>query len=326
MPNPSTPEPPASSEISTPNLAPNVNRTVAASSDDGKPTDAQSIRSAHSLNSIAQTTVKHPEMHAPGLNASIVETVSAWFSDGQVNKAVVMGELALAHHGTDDSSTTEHIRLENFAVLEKVAPNPSFVSALPSKSGEYRIETSQLGRTSLAFKYQVHLEDNQLAGYAPFLLTASWKVEATQASVIISYATNPAFVPSPAVALHQLTILVGVEQTRPSSCQSKPVGHFARDKGLLYWKIGALRIDPADPPARLLARFATPSQARPGTVEARWELAGAAAEGAGSGLGVSLLTAEPGADPFADEGASTGMTTTTVPVTRKLTSGRYVVA
>jgi hypothetical protein len=40
--------------------------------------------------------VKHPEMHQPGFNASIVETVSAWFQHGQVTKAIVIGELALA--------------------------------------------------------------------------------------------------------------------------------------------------------------------------------------------------------------------------------------
>ncbi|KAL9576736.1 MAG: hypothetical protein Q9212_006857, partial [Teloschistes hypoglaucus] len=87
--------------------------------------DARSIRSAHSVTtSLAQTAAaKHPEMTEPGLNASVVETVSAWFSAGQVTRAVVIGELALAHNNNNPLSSndnaTETIRLENFPVLEK---------------------------------------------------------------------------------------------------------------------------------------------------------------------------------------------------------------
>ncbi|KAL8764662.1 MAG: hypothetical protein Q9194_006905, partial [Teloschistes cf. exilis] len=89
-------------------------------------------------------------MTEPGLNASVVETVSAWFSAGQVTRAVVIGELALAHNDNssiNDNPTapnTETIRLENFPVLEKVAPNPTFITPIPSRSGEYTLNLAHI--------------------------------------------------------------------------------------------------------------------------------------------------------------------------------------
>lgn len=124
--------------------------------------DTQSIRSSHSLSSNTQSALKHPEMYQPGLNASIIETVSAWFTNGHVMKAIVIGEVALAYNSPGNARQTglETVRLENFPVLEKVAPNPKFISQVPSRSGEYTVDLSHISRTSLAFKYQVRRSDH----------------------------------------------------------------------------------------------------------------------------------------------------------------------
>src|SRR5947209_7997007 len=71
--------------------------------------DTTSIHSAQSLGNF----VHHPDMHEAGLNASIVETVSTWFSDGTVNKSFVVGEVALAYNPTQPAADVETIRLEN---------------------------------------------------------------------------------------------------------------------------------------------------------------------------------------------------------------------
>jgi len=80
-------------------------------------------------------------------------------------------------------------------------------------------------------------------------------------------------------------------------------------------------------PQKLLARFSTDSEAKPGNVEMRWEISGEHAEGLGSGLSLSQSSREEGgSDPFADEGtvsASTGAWKE-VPVTRKIASGKYM--
>ena len=305
---------------------------VARSSTDERAIDTQSIRSSHSLNSLGPGAVRHPEMHQPGLNASIIETVSAWFANGQISKATVIGELALVHNKHDEGSQGDTIRLENFPVLEKVAPNPTFITQIPSKSGEYTLDLSQLSRTQVAFKYQVHLEDATLASHTPVLLSPVWKVESTQASVILNYSYNPLFVSEKrSVTLHNVVVIIGIEGTKATSCQSKPVGTFSKERNLIYWKLGDLSLEETSGAAqRLLARFTTEGEAKPGSVETRWEIAGEHAAGVGSGLSLSLATGqkEGGTDPFADEGSlqGSGSVYREVPATRKVVSGKYVAA
>ncbi|KAL9019369.1 MAG: hypothetical protein Q9185_003355 [Variospora sp. 1 TL-2023] len=303
------------------------------SSEPQQGSDAYSIRSAHSMSSLGQTAAKHAEMTQPGLNGSVVETVSASFSSGQVTKAVVIGELALAHvalEGTPNAST-KNIRLENFPVLEKVAPNPSFVTQVPSKSGEYSVNISQISRPAVAFKYQVHLEDSNLAAHAPVVITPSWKIEPKQTSVIVSYGFNPAFV-SPSgrsVTMKNVVVVVNLDSTKAQACQSKPVGNFSKEKSLIYWRLGDITLDGyAEAPHKLIARFSTESEGKPGSVEGRWEISGDAAAGLGSGLGMSCsgTSKEEGShDPFADEGGAGSPTGAwkEVQVQRKLVSGAY---
>ena len=60
--------------------------------------DSTSIRSGHSLaNNIA---VKHAEMHQPGLNASIVETMHASCENGETKTLKVNGEISLVFNRT----------------------------------------------------------------------------------------------------------------------------------------------------------------------------------------------------------------------------------
>ncbi|KAL8882210.1 MAG: hypothetical protein Q9198_000755 [Flavoplaca austrocitrina] len=297
--------------------------------------DSHSIRSAHSATSLVQTTAKHPEMAEAGLNASVVETVSAWFLSGQVTKSVVIGELALAHNASESAtnSRSENIRLENFPVLEKVAPNPTFVTPIPSRSGEYTVNLGQISRTMVAFKYQVHLEDSNLAAHAPIVISPSWKIEAGQASVIVNYSFNSAFV-SPAgrrVGLKNVVVVINLANNVAQACQSKPVGHFSKEKSLIYWRLGDVSLDGyADSPQKLLARFTTETEAQPGNVEVRWEISGEAAIGLGSGLGLSQAGSskeEGGFDPFSDESSAAGSPTGAwkeVKVQRKMVSGKYV--
>ena len=307
-------------------------KQINLTAEEARGSDAQSIRSSHSMNSLTKTMMKHPEMRQPGLNASIVESVSAWFSNGQATKGTVMGELALVHNATETSPAigSEIIRLENFPVLEKVAPNPTFVNQIPSKSGEYTINASQIPRTAVAFKYQVHLEEGSISAHAPIVITPSWKAEPTQTSAIVSYAFNPSFVSAAtSVSLSNVTIVLHVENTKALSCQSKPVGNFSKEKSLIYWRLGDVTLsNSGEPTQKLLARFTTESEGKPGHVEARWEIGGEPATRLGSGLSLSRSSQsrEEGSDPFADEGTGSQATGTyhEVPVVRKLVSGKYV--
>lgn len=65
--------------------------------------DTQSVRSGHSLGTLVHA--KHPEMSGPGLQSSIIETVSAVFEDGAVKSANISGELAFVNNEADDVSS-----------------------------------------------------------------------------------------------------------------------------------------------------------------------------------------------------------------------------
>ena len=304
-------------------------------SDGGRASDAQSVRSAHSLSSTTNTAISHPQLHQPGLNASLVETVNATFQQGLITKAVVIGEMALQYNPPENvaSPSSESVRLENFAVLEKVAPNPAFIEQKPSSSGEYTVNLSHTMRPAVAFKYQIHLDESSLGSHAPISLTPSWKIEPTQASVILSYAPNRGAFTSPqrTTTLKNVIIYINVDGTKASNCQSKPAGIFSKEKSLIYWKLNDVTLDGnSETPQKLLARFSTEGEAKPGVVEARWEVNGEEAAILGSGLAISQLSGNKdgsgAGDPFADEN-TTGTTTgawKAVPVTRKMLSGKYV--
>lgn len=313
---------------------PSNHKSNPLSPDLGHNLDAQSIRSSHSVSSMVNASIKHPDMYQPGLNASIVETVSAWFSQSEVIRAVVIGELALAHNpgGASSPSGFENIRLENFPVLEKVAPNPTFITQTKPQSGDYSVNLSLISRTTVAFKYQVHLEESNLASHAPMALAPVWKIEPTQTSVIVNYSFNPSFV-SPtkrSVNLKNVTVIISIENAKALSCLSKPIGTFSKEKSTIYWKLGDVYLDGyAESPQKLLARFSTESEAKPGSVEVRWEISGEDSIGLGSGLSLSQAASsggDGGSNPFADEGTGVGSMGAwkELTVIRKIVSGKYI--
>jgi hypothetical protein len=285
--------------------------------------------------------VHHPELHEPGLNASIVETVSTSFSEGTVARASVVGEIALAYNQTPEFSDaqTDTIRLENFQDLEKVAANPAFVTAVVSekgkerasgedRAGEYSVALSAIRRAAptLALKYQLHLDEANLSAYSPVLFTPAWQIQDAQASVIVVYAINPAFTKSSTTfTLKNVVITVALDTSaaagKAASAMMAPTAgaSFKRKQSLVVWRFPQLTIDTEQ--KKLLARFITTgSPPKAGNVEAKWELAHII----GSGLSVSTLAGE-ASDPFADEDASTGHTRSwsSIPCAKKLVSGRY---
>ena len=268
--------------------------------------DNQSIRSA--TTTASQGGIKHPDLHETGLNSSIVETVGARFENGKLTSSSLIGEVALVYNPADPSTTpgSDTIRLDNFASLEKVAPNPAFITASQEKEGEYTVNLSALPKTQVAFKYQLRHED--AVAQAPLLITPAFKIEANQVSVIISYSLHPGYrLPegTSSVTLSNVMLALTIEGTKASTCQSKPVGTFSREKGLIYWQLNDVTLTPDGAPQKLLARFATEGEASGGHVEAKWEVS---SEGVGSAVAVSVLEKSDAAgaggdDPFADEDA-----------------------
>ncbi|EME41975.1 hypothetical protein DOTSEDRAFT_72917 [Dothistroma septosporum NZE10] len=289
--------------------------------------DNQSIRSGRSTTSQSN---RHPDFHQPGLSSSIVETVSARFESGNTVSSSIIGEIALAYNSTDRSPSAglENIRLDHFSSLDKVAPNPAFLSQSLDRDGEYSVNLASLGsKTQVAFKYQLRADD--ALTHTPLLLSPVYKITPEATMVIIKYSLHPNFAlpeGKNSVTLHNIMIAHVLEGAKANGSQSKPPGTFAREKNLHFWNLGDVTLAPgtAAEPQQLLVKFTTESEATGGYIEAKWEISGDEAQTLGSGLTVSVSESEH--DPFADENANVNSAGKWKPVegVKKVVSGSYV--
>lgn len=74
--------------------------------------DSQSVRSGNSLGTLAP--LRHPEMSDPGLNSSIIETMTASFEDGVVKRAKIGGEIAFSYNPDGQTTTRKSLFLTIF--------------------------------------------------------------------------------------------------------------------------------------------------------------------------------------------------------------------
>lgn len=312
---------PGSSELMTP-----VKRSLGTGTipeDASHISDAHSIHSAHSAAGMAH----HHELTSPGLNASIIETVNTWFSDTGVTRSSVIGEVALAYNSSDTTPERETVRVQNFHQLEKCAQNPAFVTPSTiedSQPGTYDIALASITRPipTVAFKYQLHLDESNLSAYSPIIITQAWQIIEGQANVILLYGLNPAFASvansgSSSSSPHQLTlknvaITVSLD-TKPSASQdaqppARAIGaqmmpvqnaSFKKRSGAVVWRFPELTITQTQ--ERLLVRFAIENNgiAKRGGVDVKFE----APNILGSDLGLERFVAVSAetADPFADQ-------------------------
>ncbi|KAL6883131.1 Muniscin C-terminal mu homology domain-containing protein [Trichoderma longibrachiatum] len=310
---------------------------AALASEASAASDTQSVRSGNSLSS-AHT--KHPELTAPGLNASIIETVSVLFEGGVLKSAAVAGEIAFANNPTPDadpSKTHEIIRINNFANLERIGPNRIFVhNTSPDQPDQFSLDVSHLSRTATAFSYRVFSEEGEaasLARHAPLLITPAWKPQGDKLGLLLQYQLNPECKWTAPVTLHNVVFVVSYEG-RATGAQTKPTGTHLKDKHLVYWRLGDVTL--TDAVQKIVCRIvgADGVEPQPGHVEARWEYAVTGNDAVGSGISISRLEASPSkeaveSDPFADENPASSnpslveQTWVDVPVTRKLVSGKY---
>ncbi|KAI0161099.1 Muniscin C-terminal mu homology domain-containing protein [Hypoxylon sp. FL1284] len=299
--------------------------------------DTQSIRSGNSLNSIVH--VKHPDMHEPGLNSSIMETVSATFEAGELKTVNVNGEIAFSYNATEDFTLPSQvpIRINNFSSLEVIGPNRIFVTNdTPDHAEQFSLDLAHLHKTSIGFSYRLHAEPGAPAAeHVPLLVSAAWKPQGDKLGFVLQYKLNPAFKFAGAggatLLLHNV-VLFATYDGRASGAQTKPAGTHLKDKHLVYWRLGDVALDPAAAAdwQKLVCRVTGDHgvEPRPGHVEARWEFAGPFSEPAGAVVSVARLD-EPKAkdvedDPFADESAAPEEPRwVDVPAVRKLVSGKY---
>ena len=314
--------------------------------------DSNSIRSGHSLAS--NVAVKHAEMHQPGLNASIVETMHASTESGETKTLKINGEISLvfnkpigealpAFRGNflaDLSTNTmltsvsdnETIRINNFPSLEAIGENRTFIHSVSvEKPDEFTVDLAAIStKPTVGFNYRVHIDEVNLASHNPLFIKPTWNLTRNDRfDFIVEFGLNPAYSTKP-VTFHNVGIIARYTGGRPTACQSKPSGVFKAHQSCVYWRWGEITL--ANEPRKLVCRLIVGEggMPSPGHVDAKWEM-----QGSTTGLSLSRLNngkgkeKEESADPFADDTiASAAPVTPTatwneIETSRKLISGKF---
>ncbi|KAL3427522.1 SAFF domain-containing protein [Phlyctema vagabunda] len=325
----------------SPGIAPARAQALAAlsHSDHAAPSasDTTSIRSGHSL---ANNVSKHAESHNPGLSSSIIETVHASFVNGAVKDVKISGEIALTYNAIDEADTandTETIRINNFPLLEAIGPNRIFVHPSTSNPDEFTVDLSHVAKSSIAFTYRRHIDEDISSKAAVLLLKPAWKPQADKLGFILSYGLNPASGLT-SMKFSNLILVAKYEGPKASACKTKPSGVHLKDKSTVFWRLGDVTLTTT--PQKLVAVFTVTEGPipTPGHVEARWEAPGWTE----NTLSVSRLapgkgkekekdeSAEEEADPFADDSMAPSPMVSSTPghwveldTSTKVISGKY---
>lgn len=282
---------------------PSAIHTLASEASVTGTSDTQSVRSAGSLGGLAHG--KHPELTAPGLNSSIVESVSATFEDGAVKSVRINGEIAFAYNGDglfSDSKCSleafmgnvdltfytarETIRINDFPSLESIGPNKIFVSSTPSPE-EFTLDLSHIPAKTATpgFTYRVHADEpssTHLASHCPLLIKPTWKPVGDKLGLVLLYKLNPEFLGShKPVVLKNFNLVATYEGARASGVQTKPTGTHLKDKHLVYWRFGDANLQPGEEWQKIICRIigAENAEPKPGVIEARWEYVSSATVG-----------------------------------------------
>jgi len=228
---------------------------------------------------------------APGLRASMVETVNVIVREGQVQRLQINGEIHLSLRLQSGSTTAQgpiHIRLSEFEGLEKIAPNPAFLAQVPDKPGEYFLNSEVLasaaptsGKGTLLFRYQVYIPAGQELAALPLVLEPAFRCSDGETRMILNYKMN---------GTSRLTKLSKVSMAAVfgpgpsvSSVQAKPAGGV--------WSPSARRmtwnLDDVTEGGKIIAKFSSEAGTplSPQNVQASWQVEGSLA----SGIGIDVV-------------------------------------
>ncbi|ERS97541.1 hypothetical protein HMPREF1624_05710 [Sporothrix schenckii ATCC 58251] len=315
--------------------------------------DTQSVRSTTSLSAMAN--LKHVDSDGPGLHASIIESVSASFENGEVASAKIAGEIAFSYTAPPASpstppTATTTIRINNFPLLESIGPNRIFVQNTSSPD-QFTLDTSHLqSKAAAAFTFRAHAENPQsLAAHCPLAIKPVWKPMDDQLRLMFQYRLNPnsRLAPSGQPVVLRNVVFFATYEGRASTIASKPSGTHVKDRHLVYWRLPSVTLTAAWSKIACAIRVeAGGAVPQPGNVEARWEYAvpAAATDADADESSITISQLQPATtsaleeedeeqDPFADDslpspkttngaGAGTGAPLwTDVPLARQIVSG-----
>lgn len=240
---------------------------------------SQSIVSSGSMSQMGNVSLDANSL-SPGLHATITERVNVLFSGHEISKMMVVGEVTVSVRELAAKGPV-HLRIEAFEQLEKAAPNPAYLKPVggnTEKAGEYLMDVgailSQGGRKATLLKYQLHVSPNRWKEYAPLNVTAQWRCEERQTSILVNYSTNSeakTSLASSTAAIQDVSLSVDVTSPTVSNMMSKPSAVYSSEQKKLFWRL----TEPVtNTPNKVLARFHVDQASQVCPIEVRWRLPG----------------------------------------------------
>lgn len=250
----------------------------------------------------SSTTPQQPAITVgSGLQAALTETVNIVSRNGIVQRAQITGELSLTARDLDvPAGGPLHIRLDEFQQLEKVAPNPRFLSQVPDRPGEYYLDAQALTEASgrpLLLKYQLHVPADRAGDFAPLEIHPQWKCQPGDARLLLSYKANlegrlkrAAAGGLAAPRLTDVAFIASLAGPTVENIQAKPAdGEWDASRHRMTWNVEDVEMsaESALSAGRIMARFKTEGEEAgvPEGVIVKWRAEGTLT----SGLGLSIV-------------------------------------
>lgn len=248
----------------------------------GLASDTMSVRSAAS-SSMGGGAIVHPDLSGPGLQASIIESVSAIITNGEPVKAMVVGECAVLNNApvtSDNDKALCALILPSGISLKRGVANPEVACERESNGAgvqKFELSLKAAQRKCVAFKYQYNVGDGAAAAeFLPLIITSRVKHEPGQSSIILEISGNKRFrARGGQINLCDVSVTLRMDGSAlvPVSCQSKPAGEFVRRTGTIVWRLGTLAVSPYSKTMHLARFIFDNSEAKStGTplIEAKW--------------------------------------------------------
>ncbi|KAL5614634.1 hypothetical protein BROUX41_004733 [Berkeleyomyces rouxiae] len=299
--------------------------------------DTLSVRSGTSMSGARQ--FRHPELTSEGLSASIVEMVAATFAPSGLKTVKMSGEIAFGYRPAEpvDREKKESILINNFLNLEAIGPNRIFVHpSVQGRNDQYSLDVSYLNRTTTAFTYRIHSEDengHSLAHNLPLSIEPNWTTrgDALNLRIMLNIYQDSKFdelvFKNVAISVNYKGLATGVK--------SKPAGTHLKERHVVYWRMPELHLKKGVP-HKVICQIAGANGApTPGHVDANWEYIPQNVTESLAGISISRLEETKGKgvevedDPFADEATSESsglpgdMKWSPIPLAVKVVSGKY---
>ncbi|RKP30093.1 hypothetical protein METBISCDRAFT_17080 [Metschnikowia bicuspidata] len=195
-------------------------------------TDAMFMRSQMTGNTLLKLDYfKHfdaaDDISRPGLNTSIAEIINVSILRGEVTKSQILGEIAFNYNAKEvlpPVSVKIPLKFSRFLLNDQLVQE--------REKGIYNLHVApMLGKTLGGIKYSLNVDPTEV----PILIKQIWKLEETQASLIVKVMLNPLY--GQKIHLDNFVVSASLDNSVSStSASSKPEGSFNKDANRITWR------------------------------------------------------------------------------------------